>query len=83
MGYLTLRGAKRSGGNTKKGVKAAKNSDYLTPAAKKAFYYIWHTFTQASILQYFDPEWHIRIETNASGYAIAGVLSQLSLDDLG
>ena len=25
------------GSNTKKGVKAVRNSDYLTPAAKKAF----------------------------------------------
>ena len=36
-GYLTSGGAKRGGGNTKKNVKAAKCSDYLTPAAKKAF----------------------------------------------
>ena len=34
-GYLIFAGAKRGGGNTKKSVKAAKDSDYLIPAAKK------------------------------------------------
>ena len=34
-GYLTSGGAKRGGGNTKKGVEAAKSFDYLTPAIKK------------------------------------------------
>ena len=28
MGYLTSKGAKKGGGNTKKGVKATKSSDY-------------------------------------------------------
>ena len=40
-------------------------------------------FVKAPILYHFDPERHIRIETDASGYAIVGVLSQLSSDDLG
>ena len=44
-GYLTSRGAKRDGGNTKKGVEAARGSDYLTSAAKKAFNHLRHTFT--------------------------------------
>ena len=39
-------------------------------------------FTKAPILQHFDPECHIRIETDASGYAIGGVLSQLTSDHL-
>ena len=30
------------------------------------------------MLYHFDPESHIRIETDVSGYAIGGVLSQLS-----
>ena len=33
-GYITFRSAKKGGGNTKKGVKAARGSDYLTSAAK-------------------------------------------------
>ena len=74
-GYLTSGGAKKGGNNTKKGVKAAKCSDYLTPAAKKAFNHLWYVFTQAPILQHFDAKRHIQIETDVSGYAIDGVLS--------
>ena len=40
-------------------------------------------FFKAPILGHFDPKRHIRIETDASGYAIGGVLSQLTSDDLG
>ena len=43
-GYLNSRGAKRGGGSTKKGVKAAKSSDYLTLVAKKAFNHLRHAF---------------------------------------
>ena len=82
-GYLTSEGAKKSGDNTKKGVKAARGSDYLTPATKKAFNHLRHAFIQVPIFQYFDPEWHIRIETLASDYAISGVLSELTLDNSG
>ena len=48
-GYLTSGGAKKGGGNTKKGVKAAKGPNYLNSAAKKAFNHLRHAFTQASI----------------------------------
>ncbi len=41
------------------------------------------TFVKAPILNHFDPERHIRIETDASGYAIGGILSQLTPDNLG
>ena len=81
-GYFTFGGIKRSGGNTKKGVKAAKGSDYVIPAAKKAFNHLRHAFTQAPIFEHFDSEQHIWIKTNASDYAIGGVLNQLTLDDL-
>ncbi len=40
-------------------------------------------FLKAPILNHFDPERHIRIETDASGYAIGGVLSQLTSDNSG
>ena len=80
--YLTFEGAKRGGANTKKDVKAAEDSDYLNPGAKKAFNYLWHAFIQAPILQHFDLKWHIRIETKASSYAISKVLSQLTLEGL-
>ena len=36
-----------------------------------------------SIFQHFDPERHIQIKINMSGYAIVRFLSQLTLDDLG
>ena len=49
--YLTSKGAKkggnnfkRGGGNTKKGIKTARNSNYLTPDAKKAFNHLRHAF---------------------------------------
>ena len=54
---------------------------YLTPDARRAFTQLKQAFTKASILRHFDQEYHIRIETDASGYAIGGVLSQLT--DLG
>ncbi len=37
---------------------------------------------EALILNHFDLERHIRIETDVSGYAIGGILSQLTSDDL-
>ena len=40
-------------------------------------------FVKAPILHYFDLERHIRIETDASGYAISAILSQLTSNDLG
>ena len=65
----------------------SKNSNgatgYLTPDAKQAFTQLRQAFTEAPIPRHFDPECHIRIETDASGYAIGGVLSQLTLDNLG
>ncbi len=40
-------------------------------------------FVETPILNHFDPECHIRIKMDASGYAIGGILSQLTLDNLG
>ncbi len=54
--------------------------DFLTPEAKKAFIYLWKAFTKAPILRHFDPEYHIQIETDVSGYTIGGVLSQMTSD---
>ena len=65
----------------------SKNSNgaiaYLTTGAKQAFTQLRQAFTKALILQHFDLKCHIRIKTDASGYAIGGVLSQLILDNLG
>ena len=79
---LTFKSAKKGGansnsggGNTKKGVKAARGFDYLTPGTKKAFNLLRHAFTHAPIFQLFDQEEHIQIEIKVSGYTISGVLN--------
>ena len=65
----------------------SKNSNgatgYLTPNAKRAFTQLRQAFTKAPILRHFDPECHIWIKTDMSGYTISGVLSQLTSDNLG
>ena len=47
----------------------------LTPKTRATFNRLWLAFTKAPILWHFDPECHIQIETDASGYTIGGVLS--------
>ena len=61
-------------------IEATREPNFLTPDAKKAFNHLRLAFIKAPILRHFDLESHIRIETDASGYAIGGVLSQLNLD---
>ena len=61
-------------------IGATGEPNFLTSDAKKAFNHLRLVFIKALILRHFDPESHIRIETDASGYAIGGVLSQLNLD---
>ena len=61
-------------------IRAIGKLNFLTSNTKKAFNYLRLGFIKAPILQHFDLESHIQIETNASGYAISGVLSQLNLD---
>ena len=80
----------KSWNSAKSGKKLSKsgnstNSDviedgpkFLTPNARIAFNHLWLTFTKAPILWHFNPECHIRIETDASGYAISRVLNQLT-----
>ena len=72
--------------NAKSGVQthlsAMGESTFLTSDAKEAFNQLRQAFTKALILWQFDPECHIRIETDALGYAIRGVLSQLTSDHL-
>ena len=63
-------------------VEATGEPTFLTPSTRKAFNQLKQTFTKAPILRHFDPECHIRIEIDASGYAIGGVLSQLTSDHL-
>ena len=53
---------------------------FLTPDTKTAFNRLRLAFTEALILQYFDPKCHIWIETDTLGYAIGEVLSQLTFE---
>ena len=53
---------------------------FPTPDIKKTFNYLRQAFIKALILQYFDLESHIQIETNVSNYVIDRILSQLSSD---
>ena len=69
--------------NLSKSKKAIGFSDFFTLEAKLVFTELRQVFLKASILHYFNLEHHIRIETDVSGYAFGGVLSQLILDNLG
>ena len=64
----------------------SKNSNgatgYLILKTRLAFNKLRKTFTKAPILQHFDSECHIWMETDVLSYAIGGVLSQLTLDNL-
>ena len=63
--------------------KKMVGSDFCTHGAKLAFTKLRQTFVKSSILYHFNSECHIQIETDASGYTIDRVFSQLNLDDLG
>ena len=67
--------AVEGGGILNKKSSKSKYPAFLTADARQAFTQLRQTFTEAPILSHFDPERHIRIETDASGYAIGGVLS--------
>ena len=47
-----------------------------TPAMKRSFADLRDAFTKAPVLAHFDPARPIRLETDASGFAIAGIISQ-------
>ena len=58
-----------------KPVRKVEEPSFLTPNARQAFIQLKQVFTEAPILQHFNPECHIRIKTDVSGYTIGGVLS--------
>ena len=70
----------KSGKQTRIG--ATRKPTFLTLGAREAFNQLKQVFTKAPTLWHFDLECHIRIEIDASGYAIGGVLSQLTSDHL-
>ena len=49
----------------------------MTPEARIAFRKLKAAFAATPMLQHFDPAKPIRLETDASGFAIAGILNQL------
>ena len=55
-------------------------TDFLIPETRLAFTQLKQAFIEAPIHHHFDPESHIRIETDVSSYVIGDVLSQLSSD---
>ena len=57
--------------------------DFFTLKVKLAFTKLKQVFFKAPIFYHFNPERHIQIETDTSGYTISAVLSQLTLDNLG
>ena len=70
--------ASKKSAKSKSRTKADNNLEkpkFLTSEAKEALNRLRQAFTEAPILRNFDPECHIRIETNAFGYAIGSVLS--------
>ena len=58
-------------------------SDFLILGARLAFIKLRQAFVKALIFYHFDSERHIRVKTDASGYAISGIFSQPTSDDLG
>ncbi len=61
----------------------SKSGLFLTADAKRAFTELKQAFVEASILNHFDLKRHIRIETDASGYAIGKIFSQLTSNNSG
>ena len=76
----TSRKSDKSKSRTKSGHLGNSNNSkehkFLTSNGRETFNRLRQAFTKAPILRHFDLECHIRIETNASGYAIGEVLSQ-------
>ncbi|SLM41164.1 gag polymerase env [Lasallia pustulata] len=65
------------GSNTKlKKELVSQKAGFLSPEAQMAFRVLVRAFTTALFLQHFDVTLPIRLKTDASGYAISGILSQ-------
>ena len=59
---------------------ASEARHFVTLETMLPFIRLRQAFTEAPILHHFDPERHIWIETDTSGYAISEILSQLTSD---
>ena len=75
----------RNSAKSRKKLSKSKNSTnfnttevgpkFLIPNARTIFNHLQLAFIEALILQHFNPEYYIWIETDASSFAIGGVLS--------
>ena len=65
-------------GNSTNSNATEDGSKFLISDARTVFTRLRIAFIEALILQHFDLKCHIWIETDASGYVISGVLSQLT-----
>ncbi len=65
---------KRAAQRTKKDL-ALRKKDFLTPEARRSFQELVATFINSPFLVNFDEKRPISLETDASGYAISGILS--------
>ena len=63
-------------------IGATRNPMLKISGTRETFNQLKQAFTKASIIQHFYPECHIRIEIDGSGYAIGGVLNQLTSNHL-
>ncbi len=72
IAYLLTDTTKRAAKRTKKDV-ALRKKDFLTPGARRSFQELVATFTNSPFLIYFDAKRPIKLETDASGYAIFGI----------
>ena len=67
----TLKGIEKG-----KPTKEMKRDFILSDEAQRAFEELKAVFSSAPLLAHFDPAKLIVVETDASGYAIAGIISQ-------
>lgn len=61
----------------KTSLKVINNSKFLILMTKLAFFRFKQTFIKTSILYHFNLKYYIQNETNASGYVIGYIFSQL------
>ena len=60
-----------------KKTQARKQENFLTDEARNSFHELIRIFTTAPFLVHFDSTLRIRVETDASGFAISGIITQL------
>jgi len=70
-----LRKPKISKEDDEKSISLAKG-DFLTIAGEKSFCELRDAFANAVLLYHWNPEYRSRLETDSSGYALCGVMSQ-------